>query len=50
MNYELIQKIENIVNSNITHVEYEGYDVNKGTMVNELVELFEKNNEKPNNR
>jgi len=42
MDYELIQKIENIVNNNSEYVEYEGYDVDKGTMVVELYELFKK--------
>ena len=39
-NYELKTKIEKILNSNIEHIPYEGTEVDKEAIIDELFELI----------
>jgi hypothetical protein len=40
MDYQIKKEIENIINNNITRLPYEGDEVDKTSMKEELIELF----------
>ena len=38
--YELISKIEEIINNNIELIDYQGYNIDKSTMTDEIFKLI----------
>ena len=38
--YELISKIEEIIDNNIEFIDYEGYEVDKSTMADDIFKLI----------